>query len=456
MPAPIQGGPTLKPTSPATDFRPFLLLWASQTLSLFGTFISQFAVNVWLVRDLFPLPAQKPELALALTATGVAMTAPLVFGMPLAGAFADRHDRRKILQRANLGLAALSALIVALLLTHRLSLPLAVVLLAGYALVGSFHGAAFDSGFGLLVPTGRLPRANAMMMTSYGLSQLLAPPLAAILVGLPALLGGADRLPAWMASGVPFAFAADGLSFLVAFLAVTVIRFPPLPPRVNASPTSLVGDVKAGFRWMLTRRPFLWLVANGALVNLMFAPLMLLLPILVRDRLAADRAAHGLSFEAGLALVNTMGGLGAVLGGVVLGIVGFRGAKKPTLMIVLLLGMGIGQAAAGLAQTVVLLAAAMFLTELMIAPLNTASFTLWQSLTPPHLLARALSVRRFLAQSAFPIGTVIAGWTSAAVEPWIVVTAAGAFLALGCAAQLGAPGFGALEDRMREAAARPD
>jgi MFS family permease len=451
-----QGGEALKTDSPAADFRPFLLLWASQTLSLFGTFISQFAVNVWLVRDLYPLPSQKPALALALTATGVAMTAPLIFGMPLAGAFADRHDRRQILQRANLALATLSGVIVALLLLHRLSLPIAVVLLAGYALAGSFHGAAFDSGYGLLVPPDRRPRANAMMMTSYGLSQLLAPPLAAMLVGLPALLGGADRLPAWLGSGVPFAFAADGVSFLIAFVAATVIHFPPLPPRLDTTPTSLVADVRAGFRWMLSRRPFLWLTANGAMVNLMFAPLMLLLPILVRDRLAADRAAHGLSFEAALALVNTVGGLGAVLGGVTLGIIGFRGVKKPTLMIVMLLGMGVGQALAGLAHTVVLLAAAMFLTEIMIAPLNTASFTLWQSLTPPHLLARALSVRRFLAQSAFPIGTVIAGWIAAAVEPWIVVTAAGAFLALGCAAQLLTPGFGALEDRLREAAARPE
>jgi MFS family permease len=93
---------------PAPDFRRFLVLWASQTLSLFGTFISQFAVNVWLVRDLYPLPSQKAELALALSATGVAMTAPLIFGMPLAGAFADRHDRRLILVRANLALALLS------------------------------------------------------------------------------------------------------------------------------------------------------------------------------------------------------------------------------------------------------------------------------------------------------------------------------------------------------------
>ena len=41
---------------PERDFRRFLLLWGSQTLSLFGTFVSQFAVNVWLVRRPSPTP----------------------------------------------------------------------------------------------------------------------------------------------------------------------------------------------------------------------------------------------------------------------------------------------------------------------------------------------------------------------------------------------------------------
>jgi DHA3 family macrolide efflux protein-like MFS transporter len=441
---------------PAPSFRRFLVLWASQTLSLFGTFISQFAVNVWLVRDLFPLPSQKPELALALSATGVAMTAPLIFAMPLAGAFADRHDRRGILVRANLALALLCGLLVALLLLHALTLPLAVLLLACNAFVGSFHGAAFDSGYGLLVPPEKLPRANALMMTSYGLSQLLSPPLAATLVGLPALLGGASRLPPWMSSGVPFAFAADGVSFLVAGTVAMFMRFPRVERPAETGKPSLWGDVRAGFRWMLRRRPFLWLTANGALVNLAFAPLMLLLPLLVRDRLAADRALHGLSFEAALALVNTVGGLGGVIGGVLVSIFGFRGLRKVPLMIALLIAMGIGQVWVGFSTTLVLVAAGMFFTELMIAPLNTASFTLWQSLTPPHMLARAMSVRRFLAQSAFPLGTVIAGWMAAVVEPWIVVACAGALLVLVCLAQFQMKGFASLEERMRLEAARPD
>ena len=145
-----------------------------------------------------------------------------------------------------------------------------------------------------------------------------------------------------------------------------------------------------------------------------------------------------------------------MIGGVLVSIFGFRNLRKVTLMIALLVGMGLGQLWVGFSTTLLLLSCGMFFTELMIAPLNTASFTLWQSLTPPHMLARAMSVRRFLAQSAFPLGTVLAGWIAAVVEPWIVVAFAGALLVLVCLGQFRMKGFATLEDRMRLEAARPD
>jgi len=209
-------GPAPPGPLPNDRFRAFLALWGSQTLSLFGTMVSQFAINVWLARDLFPLVSQKPQLALALTATGFATTGPLIFAMPIAGAFADRHDRRRILITANSLLALLSLVLVALTATLHLVLPIAVLLLLGYSLLSSFHSAAFDSSYGRFVREGDLPRASGMMMTSFGLAQLLAPPLAAALIGLPALLGGAEKLPPWLVDGIPFAFAADALSFCVA------------------------------------------------------------------------------------------------------------------------------------------------------------------------------------------------------------------------------------------------
>ena len=441
------------PPAPVVEnrFRAFLVLWGSQTLSLFGTMVSQFAVSIWLARDLYPLAAQKPQLALALTATSFATAGPLIFAMPIAGAFADRHDRRRILITANSLLALLSLVLVALTAMHHLVLPIAVLLLLGYSLLSSFHSAAFDSSYGRFVREGDLPRASGMMMTSFGLAQLLAPPLAAALIGLPVLLGGSGKLPPWLVDGIPFAFAADAVSFGIAACTALALRFPAMPV-VPGPRASLIADARAGLDWVLRRRPFVWLISFGSLANFTFAPLMVLLPLLARDHVAADAARHHMPFQNVLALVTTAGGLGGVLGGVAVSIFGLRRWRKTVVMAICLVMLGVGEVIAGLAPTVWGLATGMFVGELLVAPLNTASFTLWQSLTPPHMLARALATRRFIAQSAFPIGTVVAGWAAAVFEPWLVVTLSGALLALWIAAQLAGPGFHTLEDRMREAA----
>ena len=58
--------PTLPaaPSPPANGFRTFLVLWSTQTLSLFGSFVSMFGVNIWLTRELYPDPSQRERATL--------------------------------------------------------------------------------------------------------------------------------------------------------------------------------------------------------------------------------------------------------------------------------------------------------------------------------------------------------------------------------------------------------
>lgn len=447
----------MSPDSPARGWRTFLILWSTQTLSLFGTFVSMFGVNIWLTREVYPDPTQKAALALGLTATTVATTAPLIFMMPLAGAYADRHDKRRTMIASGLVSAVLSFVMVLLLATHTLSLWPAVVILVGYSVAGAFHAASFDSSYARLVPSEQLPRANGMMQTSYGLSQLLAPALAAALIATPALVRNAGPIGAWLDrldSGVLFTFAADGVSFLIAAAAVWAIRLPTIPRSGPAPTHSLWKDVHAGMDWIVRRRPFLWLISFGSLANLTFAPLIVLLPILVRDRLGADVSAQGMSYEAALAWVNTAGGLGGVVGGVLVSVTGGARTHRPQVIVAAMIMLGVGEIVSGLAGTVRMCALGMFLGELFVPLLNSTSYALWQTLTPPEMLGRALSTRRFIAQSFFPIGTMIAGWLAVPIEPWVVVTLSGVALALVCAVQFLNPRFAGLETRMREAAAR--
>ncbi len=434
-------------------FGTFLVLWSTQTLSLFGSFVTQFAINIWLAVERYPRPDQKPELALALTACGIASSLPLVFFLPLGGAFADRHDRRRIMVAANSASAVLTALLVVLHLAGRLELPAAVVLLAAYAFTGAFHSAAFDSGYLLLVDESSRARATGMVQTSFMLSLVLSPALAATLVGLPALLrSGGAVLPGWLGSGVPFAFAADGVTFVIAAVAVAALRFP-LSPRRATHGTSVWHDAIEGLTWIVRRRPLLELIQFGSLTNLAFAPMVLLTPLLVRDRLAADAARLHLSYEAALALVNSLMGIGGVLGGVVMTAWGGLRGRRVLGLVGSIAVLGACETLVGLSPTVSLFGAAYFAAGVITPLLNSHSMLLWQEITPPERLARALSSRRFISQIAFPLGTLLAGWLATRFDPWLVVTLAGATLVLGSVARMTAPGFATLEARMRASAA---
>ena len=53
---------------PANGFRTFLIVWITQSVSVFGSALTFFALTIWLTQVLYPNPDQKPLLAGALAA----------------------------------------------------------------------------------------------------------------------------------------------------------------------------------------------------------------------------------------------------------------------------------------------------------------------------------------------------------------------------------------------------
>ncbi len=255
------------------------------------------------------------------------------------------------------------------------------------------------------------------------------------------------------AHGAAMRSLVDGLTFAIAAIAVAALRFPPAPPRTSTG-ASVWHDAIDGLAWIVRRRPLLELIQFGSLTNFAFAPMVLLTPLLVRDRLASDAARHSLSYEAALALVNSLMGVGGVLGGIVMTAWGGLRGRRVLGLVGSIALLGACETAVGLSPTVAAFGAAYFAAGVITPLLNSHSMLLWQEITPPERLARALSSRRFISQLAFPLGTATAGWLAARFEPWLVVSVAGAVLLVGSVARMFTPGFGTLEARMRESAAR--
>jgi len=67
---------------PAHGWRTFVIIWLTQSLSVIGSALTFFAINIWVVQVLYPRPEQKPELALALSAMALSFAVPTMFAAP--------------------------------------------------------------------------------------------------------------------------------------------------------------------------------------------------------------------------------------------------------------------------------------------------------------------------------------------------------------------------------------
>ncbi|MBI5567017.1 MAG: MFS transporter, partial [Chloroflexi bacterium] len=73
---------------PPHGWRTFLFLWGTQSISVFGSELTFFALSIWLMQTLYPRADQKPDLAVALSAVSLSFALPRLLLIPIAGAWA--------------------------------------------------------------------------------------------------------------------------------------------------------------------------------------------------------------------------------------------------------------------------------------------------------------------------------------------------------------------------------
>lgn len=441
--------------APRHGFRTFLIVWLSQSVSALGTQISFFAINIWLVQSLYPGPEQQAQLAWALAACGLSLGVPTIVATPLAGALADRADRKKLMLTMDLAGGALLAVFAVLLARGMVQLWMLMVGFVVLAVTTAIHGAAFDTSYAMLVPDEQLPRANGMMQTTWSLAAILAPAAAAGLIAVPALArqgaagGVLGTALGAVREGATLALAADALTF---FLAAVVMAFLtiPSPGRADLAPgaakPSMMADVRSGIAYIWRRKPLLWLLGTFAATNLLL-PLGVFLPLIVKTDIAADWAGRGFTYETALAAINTAMALGGVAGGI---LVSLWGGLKRRRVIGLLLFMvlgGIGQVIMGFSPWMFGTAVGAFLLDFTAPTSNSHSQAIWQSIVPREMQGRVFAVRRVLATGLVPLGTVLGGWLAGRMDPGLGFGVLGLVVTIISAVQLFNPYMLKVEDK---------
>jgi MFS family permease len=442
---------------PPHGFRTFVILWASQSVSVFGSALTWFAVTIWLIETRYRLESQKPELALTLTAMGLTYIITLAL-TPFAGSWADRHDRKRTMLAADLLNGLVSLTLMSLMISGTLETWSLILLMASFAAISPFHHAAFDTSYAMIVPERQLPRANGMMQTIWSLSSVVSPAIAAGIIALPELArqgiipGFVGDYLRTLSDGAALAIGVDGATFLLAALVLAFLNVPsPKHTEVHVEGAPRRGkvwsDIRLGVAYIRRRPPLLWLLVTFTVINFASAPVELFIPLLLKFNLAADWQSLGLSIETALATVATVGGVGGVIGGVLMSTWGGLKGRKVYGVVVPILIAGVVQIVYGLSSALYLTAAMNFLFLALIPIMNSHSQTIWQTQVPREVQGRVFAVRRVIAQFSGPIGMLMAGIAGAKLNPGWILAVLGAIVVVFGAFQLFNPYLLKVEDK---------
>ena len=390
--------------------RDYALLTAGSSISLLGDGFF-FVALAWQVYEISNVPT-------ALSLVGLAWTLPLVLFVLLGGVFSDRYDRRWLMVGADLVRAAAIGLLGLFSVTGALELWHVVALIAFVGLGDAFFNPASTAIVPDLLPDEQLPQANAL--------QSLLRPLAVRLIG-PALGG---LVVAGLGSGT--AFLIDAASFLASAAAVLAITAQPRREVTDHGVRQTLHEVREGLAYVRAT-PWIWATLVSAMLSLLvwIGPQEVLLPFLVKNRLALGPDALGGIFAAG--------GVGAILMAITIGQLGQPRLRVTAMFaswsigVLLIAGYGLMTA---LWQALVLSAIGAALFELG----QMIWTTLLQQLVPRELLGRVSSLDWLVSVGLVPISFALTGPVAGAIGAVWTMVAAGTLGAVLMSALLFAPG----------------
>ncbi|MEU7984145.1 MFS transporter [Streptosporangium canum] len=357
--------------------RRFVVIWAAQLLSIIGSSLTGFVLGVWVY--------QRNGSATEFVLIMLCAVLPEVLLSPLAGAVADRWDRRRLLMAADAGAAAVTGVLAVLLATGTLQVWHVYVVTVAGSVFGTFHMAAYHAMMPLIMPQRHLGRANGLMQVADSV-KIAAPLLAGTLL---------------VTVGITGVVVVDLATFLVTRVVMFAVRLPPevtRPGGVPAAPEPIRRDLLFGWRHLRARPGLFQLVVVLAAYNLFFGMSGVLVQPLI------------LSFGSAAVLGALMfaGGAGVFAGGLVLSAWGGPRHRVRGVAVFTALG-GVLLALHSVAPSPWLIAvvAPAFLFTLPFV--QGTGMTVLQLKTDPAALGRVLSTVRTVTQAATVLTYLAAG-----------------------------------------------
>ncbi|GAA3159728.1 non-ribosomal peptide synthetase/type I polyketide synthase [Nonomuraea roseoviolacea] len=370
-PAPAPAAPPAGRRQPS--LKTFFLVAFGQLVSLVGTGLTTFGLGLWVY--------QQTQSITMFSIVSVMALLPAVVLAPIAGAVADRLDRRLVMITADSAAGCGSIALAALLWTGGLQLWHIYAIVAVGAVSTAFHQPAYMAAVAQLVPKRYYGRANGLAQLGQAAGTVLAPLLGGALMAVVGLRG---------------IVVIDLSTFAFAVTVTLAVRFPDTLFKKREEP--FWHEVTGGWRYISRRHGLLAIILFTSFLNFPFAMVEVLsTPLLL-----------SLTDTRGLGLALSMSGVGLVVGSLIMTVTGGL-ARRTHGILGCFMALGVAFAIIGIAPNPVLPAIGLFLVGLLTALLNAHWFSIVQQKVGLDLQGRVIATNLMLSWAMVPVGFLLAG-----------------------------------------------
>ncbi|MFH2110265.1 MAG: MFS transporter [Candidatus Bathyarchaeota archaeon] len=361
--------------------RPFMIVFAGQAFSLFGSRLVQFSLVWWIT--------ETTGLASTLAFASIVAMLPQVLLGPFAGALVDRWNRKTVMMVSDSFIALVVVALAFLYGTGAVRLWHVFLAMFIRSLGGAFQWPAMQATTTMMVDKESLSRVAGMNQSLQGLAGIVAPPLGAFLMQV-----------------IPIQIILL-IDVATAVLAVGSLFFIKVPQPIREV-TEVLGlktvlsDMREGAKFVWSWKGLRIIMGMSMIINFLMSPAFSLLPLVVTNH-----------FDGGaveLGWLQSANGVGMIAGGLLLGAWGgFRKRIVTAMTSIIVSGVFIVAFSFMPPQLFLTAVGCVFVFAVFNAMANGTFFSSIQAVIPPEMQGRVFTILMSLSGGMTPIGLAFAG-----------------------------------------------
>lgn len=361
------------------ELRTFIVLWSTQSLSMFGSGMTNFALTLWLY--------QRTGSALQTALLSVCSYAPYVLMSIFAGALSDRWNKKKTMLVCDAFAACCSIAVLLLLKTGALRPVHMYLLNAVNGLMNTVQQPASDVAMTLITPKEHYQRTSGLRSFSNSLITILNPVFATALFAF---------------AGLEAVIYVDLATFAAAFLTLLFIVEIPVVLGEGKERESFFAAVKTGLAYLDKNRLILVLILFLAAVNLVASAFDAVLPAYVLPRENGG--------ERVLGIVTSCSGIATLAGSVIITMLPAPKNRIRVIYVTMLISLSLENFVLAFSRTPLLWCAAQIIGWLLVPVMNANLDVILRTTIPVDIQGRVYSCRNTLQFFTIPVGFLLGGF----------------------------------------------